>query len=76
MSHPPLACIGCAWRGVSLASMLAGHVHLWQQVSFSSKHPSQFVAGFSGTEEGTALLLGEARGRQGALRNTCQLSGR
>jgi hypothetical protein len=35
----------------SIDVMLAGHVHLWQQVSFSSDHPSQFIAGFSGTEE-------------------------
>ncbi len=31
--------------------MLSGHVHLWQQVSFSSAHPSQFISGFSGTAE-------------------------
>lgn len=31
--------------------LLAGHVHLWEQVSFSTSHPSQFIAGFSGTEE-------------------------
>lgn len=34
-----------------IGAMLSGHVHLWQQVSFASAHPSQFVAGFSGTEE-------------------------
>ena len=31
--------------------LLAGHVHLWQQVGFSSDHPSQLIAGFSGTQE-------------------------
>jgi len=31
--------------------MLSGHVHLWEEVSFSSPHPTQFVAGFSGTTE-------------------------
>jgi hypothetical protein len=31
--------------------LLAGHVHVWEQVSFSSPHPMQFVAGFSGTSE-------------------------
>jgi hypothetical protein len=31
--------------------LLSGHVHLWQQVSFSSDHPSQFVSGFAGTSE-------------------------
>ncbi|WP_228894004.1 metallophosphoesterase family protein [Pseudoduganella aquatica] len=36
--------------------LLSGHVHLWQQLSFSSPHPSQFVAGFSGTAEDMAPL--------------------
>lgn len=31
--------------------LLSGHVHVWQQVSFSSRHPTQFIAGFSGTQE-------------------------
>lgn len=31
--------------------LLSGHVHMWQQVSYSSPHPTQFVAGFSGTME-------------------------
>lgn len=31
--------------------LLAGHVHLWQQASFSGSFPSQFIAGFSGTFE-------------------------
>jgi hypothetical protein len=31
--------------------LLSGHVHMWQEVSFSSPHPTQFVAGFSGTME-------------------------
>jgi hypothetical protein len=26
-------------------------VHLWEQASFSSAHPTQFVSGFSGTAE-------------------------
>lgn len=37
-------------------AMLSGHVHLWQEVSFSSPHPTQFVAGFSGTQEDTVPL--------------------
>jgi hypothetical protein len=37
-------------------AMLSGHVHLWQEVSFSSPHPTQFVAGFSGTEEDVVPL--------------------
>lgn len=37
-------------------TMLSGHVHLWQQLSFSSGHPSQFVAGFSGSAEDIAPL--------------------
>ncbi len=31
--------------------VLSGHYHVWEQVSFASNHPSQFVAGFSGTQE-------------------------
>ena len=31
--------------------LLAGHIHLWEELSFSSDHPVQFVAGFSGTQE-------------------------
>lgn len=37
-------------------SVLSGHVHMWQQVSFASKHPSQFVSGFAGTQEETVPL--------------------
>jgi hypothetical protein len=36
-------------KGVDV--ILSGHIHLWQQLSFSSDHPSQFIAGFSGTQE-------------------------
>ena len=32
-------------------TLLAGHYHIWQQVDFSTDHPSQFIAGFSGTQE-------------------------
>ena len=35
----------------SISMLLSGHVHLWEQLSFSSPHPTQFVAGFSGTAE-------------------------
>jgi len=31
--------------------LLAGHVHLWQQTSFGARFPSQFITGFSGTQE-------------------------
>lgn len=41
-------------RGVDV--LLSGHVHLWQQVSFRSAHPSQFIAGFSGTLEDTVPI--------------------
>jgi hypothetical protein len=30
---------------------LAGHIHLWEQVSYSTGHATQFIAGFSGTLE-------------------------
>ena len=39
-----------------VTTILAGHVHVWEQVSFSSPHPSQFIAGFSGTQEDTVHL--------------------
>jgi hypothetical protein len=32
-------------------ALLSGHAHLWQQVSFRTDHPTQLVAGFSGTQE-------------------------
>jgi hypothetical protein len=35
----------------SISMLLSGHVHLWEQVSFASAHPTQFVSGFSGTAE-------------------------
>jgi hypothetical protein len=35
----------------SVSMLLSGHVHLWEQLSFASDHPTQFVAGFSGTAE-------------------------
>jgi hypothetical protein len=34
-----------------ISMLLSGHAHLWEQVSFSSGHPTQFVSGFSGTAE-------------------------
>ncbi|MET0856413.1 MAG: metallophosphoesterase, partial [Telluria sp.] len=37
-------------------AVLSGHVHLWEQVSFSSGHPTQFISGFSGTAEDTVPL--------------------
>ena len=36
--------------------MLSGHAHLWEQVSFQSPHPSQFIAGFSGTASDLVAL--------------------
>ena len=35
----------------SVKAILSGHVHLWEQVSFASAHPTQFISGFSGTAE-------------------------
>lgn len=35
----------------TIAVLLSGHVHLWEQTSFTSDHPTQFVAGFAGTAE-------------------------
>lgn len=34
-----------------VAMLLSGHVHLWEQTSFASDQPTQFVAGFAGTAE-------------------------
>jgi hypothetical protein len=31
-------------------------VHLWEQVSFTSNHPTQLIAGFSGTMEDTVPI--------------------
>lgn len=41
-------------KGVGV--VLSGHVHLWEQVSFASDHPSQFITGFSGTDEDTVPM--------------------
>jgi Calcineurin-like phosphoesterase len=40
----------------SVSMLLSGHEHLWEQVSFSSGHPTQFVSGFAGTAEDTVPL--------------------
>lgn len=46
-----------AWGSVDAALlpprvqlMVSGHVHVWEQLSFSSDHPSQLVVGLSGTQ--------------------------
>jgi len=36
--------------------LIAGHVHIWEQLDFSTPHPTQLVAGFSGTLEDTVPL--------------------
>jgi hypothetical protein len=36
--------------------LLSGHIHVWEQLSFGGRLPSQIVAGFSGTQEDTVLL--------------------
>jgi hypothetical protein len=40
--------------------LLSGHVHLWEQLSFSSDHPTQFVSGFAGTSEDIVPLPASA----------------
>ncbi|AVR99027.1 metallophosphoesterase [Pseudoduganella armeniaca] len=40
----------------NVQALLSGHVHLWQQISYSSPHPTQFVTGFSGTAEALVPL--------------------
>ncbi len=37
----------------NLDLILSGHVHLWQQLSFGGRYPSQIISGFSGTQEET-----------------------
>ena len=41
-------------RGIDV--VLSGHYHAWEQISFSTDQPSQFVTGFSGTLEDTVPL--------------------
>lgn len=36
--------------------LLSGHTHIWEQVSFKTEHPSQFISGISGTLEDTEPL--------------------
>lgn len=36
--------------------LLAGHIHMWEQIDFASDHPSQFITGFSGTQEDAGKL--------------------
>lgn len=36
--------------------LLSGHIHAWEQADFGGGQPSQFVAGFSGTQEDAAPL--------------------
>lgn len=36
--------------------LLSGHVHTWEQISFANDYPSQFVTGFSGTQEESVPL--------------------
>lgn len=43
-------------KGVDV--LLAGHIHVWEQVDFAGREPSQFVAGFSGTQEDIVPLPG------------------
>lgn len=40
----------------SIDAILSGHVHLWEQVSFPSRYPTQFISGFSGTLEDVVPL--------------------
>jgi len=64
IAHHPLLGMGADRKAdgatvllpAGIQAMLSGHVHLWQQVSFASGHPSQFIAGFSGTAEDTVPL--------------------
>lgn len=37
-------------------TVLSGHAHVWEQLSYASDHPNQFIAGFSGSEEDKAPM--------------------
>lgn len=37
-------------------ALLAGHIHLWQQVDLGGRQPSQFISGMAGTQEDTVPL--------------------
>ena len=39
-----------------IQAWLAGHVHIWQQVGFSSDHPSAFISGIAGSSLDVAGL--------------------
>lgn len=41
--------------------LLSGHIHLWEQVGFSSGHPTQFISGFAGTLEDIVPLPARPR---------------
>lgn len=49
--QPAFAQVDPAILPKGVDALLAGHIHLWQQVDFGGREPSQFVAGFSGTQE-------------------------
>ncbi len=40
----------------NIDAILSGHVHLWEQISFPRRFPSQFITGFSGTVEDVVPL--------------------
>jgi hypothetical protein len=40
----------------AIDAVLSGHVHIWEQVSYPARYPSQFVTGFSGTLEDVVPL--------------------
>jgi Calcineurin-like phosphoesterase len=40
----------------AIDTVLSGHVHIWEQVSYPARYPSQFITGFSGTVEDVAPL--------------------
>ena len=44
----------------SVDLLLSGHIHVWEALSFSSDHPAQIVAGFSGTQEDIVPLPASA----------------
>ena len=54
--HDAFGALGGGLLPPRISMLLSGHVHLWEQVSFASAHPTQFISGFSGSAEDTTPL--------------------
>lgn len=48
----------------SVQMILSGHIHVWEQVGFAQRYPTQFIVGISGTREDTQQDLLRAKATQ------------